>query len=129
MDQNQNNNQANKQKKKKNKQEPKMENLNALADFPFEFVGPDKSVPKWTVQTNPDPNAPFVLEGCKPQVLLEARHADGRLVDGQVQQKRTYNLRENVVKQKPCTGMRYLLLSMRIGDVAWTKLNTEQQDN
>ena len=53
-----------------------------------------------------------IVDGFKPQVLLEARHADGRLVDGQVQQKRTYNLRENVIKQKPCSGLRQLLLTM-----------------
>ena len=35
---------------KKKKGEPKMENLNALADFPFDFVGPDNSIPKWSVQ-------------------------------------------------------------------------------
>lgn len=77
MDVQQNNNQQNAQKKKKKDQTPKMENLNALAEFPFEFVGPNKTIPKWTVQTNSDPNAPYVLEGTKPQVLLESRHADG----------------------------------------------------
>ena len=110
---------AKKRMKKRRKPECRMENQNSLKDFPFDFVGPNSDVPKWSIKDNPDPKAPIICEGMKPQIQLEARHSDGRVVDGQVQQKRTYNLKANVIKQMPPSGLKTLLLTMKLGDVAW----------
>ena len=61
--------------------------------------------------------------------MLESREPDGRLVDGQLNQKRTFNLRPNVTKMKCPTGLRSILLTMKLGEVCWTKLTPEQLDN
>ena len=100
--------------------------MNFQYKYPFSLIGADKNIEKWSVVSNPDKSIPLVAMHFRVQIKIEERLNNGALVADTYPEKITNH---KFSPQMPPTlppVLRSQILTMRIGDVAWTRSKGHQ---